>query len=152
MSNFDPLRPTEIISIMQSRPFVKASLCFALLSACTEASLEGSEAAKRGQLIYAKECSQCHGTRGEGAGSASLDLGIVPPDLIGLKQRNDGYFPREFVSRFVMGQLEKDDPNSPMPDFSSVGLRHVYPNGGADDEVLETDFEDLLDYLEAIQE
>jgi hypothetical protein len=79
-------------------------------------------------------------------------VGAVPPDLTGLKQRNDGYFPREFVRRFIMGRLEKDDPASPMPDFSMVGLRHVYPNGGADGEVLETDFANLLDYLEAIQE
>ena len=39
-----------------------------------------------------------------------------------------------------------------MPDFARVGLRHVYPEGGADGEVLEADFEGLLDYLEAIQE
>ena len=38
-----------------------------------------------------------------------------------------------------------------MPEFARTGLRHVYPDGGADGEVLEADFEDLLDYLEAIQ-
>jgi len=79
-------------------------------------------------------------------------MGVVAPDLTGIKQRNGGYFPREFVSRFIMGRLEKEDPFSAMPDFSTVGLRHVYPNGGADGEVLETDFANLLDYLEAIQE
>ena len=51
-----------------------------------------------------------------------------------------------------MGFLEKDDPASAMPEFASVGLQHVYPNGGADGEVLEADFEDMLDYLESIQE
>ncbi len=135
------------------RPYLTAitSLSCVLLSACTEVSIEDSDGLRKGQLIYAKECSACHGARGEGAGSASLGLGVVPPDLTGLTQRNDGYFPREFVSRFVTGRLEKDDPASPMPDFSTVGLRHVYPNGGADGEVLETDFANLLDYLEAIQ-
>jgi mono/diheme cytochrome c family protein len=137
---------------MNLHSFIFASACAASLSACTPASTDAADANKRGQLVYAKECSQCHGTRGEGGGPASLGMGVVPPDLIGLKQRNDGYFPREFVSRFVMGLLEKDDPNSPMPDFASVGLRHVYPKGGADGEVLEADFEDLLDYLESIQE
>ncbi len=38
----------------------------------------------------------------------------------------------------------------PMPDFARVGLSHVYPKGGANSEVLEADFEGLLDYLEAM--
>ena len=137
---------------MQLRLAAIASLSCALLSACTEGSIAEPDNVREGQRVYAKECAACHGARGEGAGPASLDLDVVPPDLTGLKQRNDGYFPREFVRRFVMGRLEKDDPASPMPDFSSVGLRHVYPDGGADGEVLETDFANLLDYLEAIQE
>lgn len=137
---------------MNLHSFIFTGACVVSLSACTPASLDASDMHKRGQLVYAKECSQCHGARGEGSGPASLGLGIVPPDLKGLKQRNDGDFPREFVRRFVMGLLEKDDPNSAMPEFASVGLRHVYPNGGADGEVLETDFEALLDYLESIQE
>jgi hypothetical protein len=87
----------------------------------------------------------------EHAEAAGRYIDVAAPDLTLLRQRNDGYFPREFVSRFVMGQLEKDDPASPMPDFSSQGLRNVYPHGGADGEVLETDFENLLDYLKAVQ-
>jgi len=136
---------------MRHRLTAIAGLSCILLSACTEGSVADSETVSEGQRIYAKECAACHGARGEGAGPASLSLAVVPPDLVYLKQRNDGYFPREFVSRFVMGRLEKDDPASPMPDFSAVGLRHVYPDGGADGEVLETDFANLLDYLEAIQ-
>ncbi|WP_339770165.1 c-type cytochrome [uncultured Pseudosulfitobacter sp.] len=137
---------------MRHRLTAIAGLSCVLLSACTEGPVGDSDAVRAGQRIYAKECAACHGTGGEGAGSASLALGTIPPDLTGLKQRNDGYFPREFVRRFIMGRLEKDDPASPMPDFSTVGLRHVYPEGGADGEVLETDFANLLDYLEAIQE
>lgn len=136
---------------MKPHLFIFASACAVSLSACAPASSDNSDTRKRGQLVYAKECSQCHGTSGEGGGPASLGLGVAPPDLSGLKQRNDGHFPREFVARFVMGLLEKDDPSSPMPDFASVGLRHVYPEGGADGEVLEADLENLLDYLESIQ-
>lgn len=136
---------------MQVRSIIVASISAVVLSACTPAATEQRHAVKRGMSIYAKECSQCHGGSGEGAGSASLGLGIAPPDLTALSIRNDGAFPREFVRRFVMGLLEKDDPDAAMPDFKTVGLRHVYPNGGADGEVLEADFEDLLDYLEQIQ-
>ena len=124
----------------------------AMLCACTALSSNDESTAKRGQVIYAKECAQCHGGSSEGAGPASLGLGFPPPDLVGLSARNDGIFPREFVRRFVMGLLEKDDPDAAMPEFAKVGLRHVYPEGGADGEVLEAAFEDLLDYLQSIQE
>ena len=74
-----------------------------------------------------------------------LASGWVPPDLAGLKQRNDGYFPREFVSRFVMGQLAKDDRLTHagllcrwpprLPQWRDVDLKPIL---------------NLLDYLEAI--
>jgi mono/diheme cytochrome c family protein len=108
-------------------------------------------AVKHGQGIYLKECSQCHGTSGEGAGPASLGLGVTPPNLTGLSAGNDGAFPAEFVRRYVLGLVAKTDPDAAMPEFSKVGLTHVYPNGGADGEALEADFEDLLAYLETIQ-
>lgn len=136
---------------MSFRPVIASVLCGAVLAACTMMPFGQSAGVKRGQLIYAKECSQCHGPAGEG-GVVSLGLAVTPPNLTALAQRNDGEFPREFIRRFVMGLLEKDDPSGAMPGFAKVGLRHVYPNGGADGEVLEGDFEDMLDYLEAIQE
>ncbi|UWR26001.1 cytochrome c [Sulfitobacter sp. S223] len=136
---------------MHARSILTGGLCAILLTACTQTSIDTRHAIKRGQVIYAKECSQCHGVNGEGAGPESLGIGVAPPDLTGLSARNDGAFPREFVRRFVMGLLEKDDPDAAMPEFAQVGLRHVYPDGGADGEVLEADFTDLLDYLEAIQ-
>ena len=136
---------------MHARLLIAPVLCTLALTACSQATMEDRRALQRGQVIFAKECSQCHGTTGEGAGAESLGLGVAAPDLTGLSLRNDGAFPREFVRRFVMGLLEKDDPDAPMPEFSKVGLRHVYPNGGADGEVLEADFSDMLDYLESIQ-
>lgn len=136
---------------MQTRSIIVASLCAAVLSACTGATTMTHGIAKRGQVIYAKECSQCHGPRGEGAAVASVGLGGAPPNLTALQQSNDGVFPRDFVRRFVMGVQKNEDRNAAMPEFATVGLRHVYPNGGADGEVLEADFDDLLNYLEAIQ-
>ena len=133
---------------MSTRAVILAGLIGTILSACSEPPVPQPEAVRAGQRIYAMECAACHGA--DAAGRV-LPGGVVAPDLAGLRQRNDGYFPREFVSRFVMGRLEKEDPSAPMPDFSAVGLAHVYPQGGADGEVLETDFANLLDYLEAIQ-
>lgn len=136
---------------MQLKPFLSLMAATTLLGACAATTTGAPGDIKRGEVIYAKECAQCHGATGMGAGPASLGLGGPAPDLTDLKQRNDGYFPREFVRRFVMGKLAPDDPDAAMPDFATVGLAHVYPEGGADGEVLEADFEALLDYLASIQ-
>ena len=137
---------------MPIRTIITSALCLAVLSGCANAPFGQSAEVKRGQLVYAKECSQCHGANGDAGGPASLGLGMTPPNLTTLAQRYDGVFPREYVRRFVMGLSEKDDTSGAMPEFAKVGLRHVYPNGGADGEVLEADFEDMLDYLESIQQ
>ncbi|MEO9824618.1 MAG: cytochrome c [Paracoccaceae bacterium] len=137
---------------MHIKTFVIASFGAIALTACAPAGTETQDSAKRGKTIYAAECSQCHGRAGKGGGPASLGLGVVPPDLVGLSARNGGTFPRAFVRQYVLGLTEENDLAGPMPDFARVGLSHVYPKGGADGEVLETDFEGLLDYLEAIQE
>lgn len=125
-----------------------AGSCALLLAACTVAP---DAPTTRGKFIYAQECSQCHGLNGEGAGPASLGLGVAAPDLIGLAARNGGAFPLSYVRRYVTGRLGNDDPTAPMPNFATDGLQHVYPNGGADGEVLEADFDDLMAYLAAIQ-
>ncbi len=136
---------------MHIRTIVVTGISLITLSACTLQEATRRDAINRGKKIYTKECSQCHGGSGEGAGVASLGLGAPPPDLTRLAQRNDGVFPREFVRRFVLGKVAKEDPDAAMPDYSAVSLPHVYPNGGADGEVLEGDFEDLIDYLESNQ-
>ncbi|KEJ88543.1 c-type cytochrome [Sulfitobacter donghicola] len=136
---------------MNIHPILLTSLCAVFLGACSLPTAEQRQAIKHGQVIYAKECAQCHGPTGQGAGEASLGLGVAPPDLTLLSAGNDGEFPREFVRRYVLGLVEKDDPEAAMPEFKTVGLRHVYPKGGADGEVLEADFSDLLEYLEKIQ-
>lgn len=138
--------------MMRCHRFAVASVCAVLMSGCTEGIADDLNPANRGREIYVKECAQCHGLSGEGAGAASLGLGGPPPDLTGLRARNDGYFPREFVRRFVLGSLEKDDPDAAMPEFGKVGLRHVYPKGGEGAETLQEDIGLLLDYLETIQQ
>lgn len=130
---------------------VTLTLCMALLVGCSQTTFGSSAAIKRGQGIFMKECSQCHGATGAGAGEASLGLGVAPPDLTVLSQRNGGTFPREYVRGFVLGLNNPDNPEAAMPEFATTGLRHVYPDGGADGEVLEAAFEDMLDYLESVQ-
>jgi mono/diheme cytochrome c family protein len=126
--------------------------CAALLVACTQTDLTAPSSVQRGKTIFLKECAQCHGRSGDGAGAASLGLGGPPPDLTGLTARNDGAFPRAFVQRFVLGSLEKEDPDAAMPEFGTVGLQHVYPDGGSGVQITSADVTALLDYLETLQQ
>lgn len=136
---------------MQAHSFMIVTICTALLSGCVGAGATGDASVERGQTVFANECVQCHGITAEGGGAASLGLGVAAPDLTGLTGRNDGYFPREFVRRFVLGSLEKDDPDAAMPKFGRVGMAHVSPNSGPGTELLDADIAALLDYLETIQ-
>lgn len=136
---------------MNNRSIIIAGASAVALAGCLMGATDTANTARRGQGVYAKECARCHGSRGQGSADAASALGFAAPDLTTLKQRNDGAFPRDTVRRFVMGLPINNDRLAPMPKFASVGLRHVYPDGGADGEVLEADFEDLLDYLESIQ-
>jgi mono/diheme cytochrome c family protein len=125
----------------------------ALLAACTGGNLTMPNSVQRGKTIFMNECSQCHGRNGDGGGAASLGLGGPPPDLTGLTARNDGAFPRAFIQRFVLGTLEKENPDAAMPEFGTVGLEHFYPDSGrgAGPQVTAADMTALLDYLETIQ-
>jgi len=128
-----------------------ASLAALLLAACADVPNVDGHDTTRGRLIYAKECAPCHGVNADGAGPLATGVNSAVPDLVGLSARNDGYFPREFVRRFVLGVLERDDPEAAMPDFSKVGLSHVYRDGTADGDAPEADLGALLDYLESTQ-
>lgn len=133
--------------------------CITVLGACSDGLVPApsSDAAltlasvTRGQTIFAQECAACHGTNGDGAGTASLGLGMAPPDLTGLTARNDGAFPRAFVQRFVLGTIEKEDPDAAMPEFGTVGLEHAALKGAKAGEVSDQDMIALLDYLETLQ-
>lgn len=133
--------------------------CIATLGACSAGLMPAKSpvptlnlaSVERGQVIFAKECSACHGANADGAGAASLGLGMTPPDLTELTTRNDGTFPRAFVQRFVLGKIEKEDPDAAMPEFGTVGLEHAALKGSKAGEVSATDMNALLDYLQTLQ-
>jgi mono/diheme cytochrome c family protein len=136
---------------MQTGLPIMLGLSGILVSACAELPTGHQQTLKRGAFVYSKECAQCHGVDARGGGPESLGIGVIPPDLTILSLANGGAFPREFVRRFVMGLLENDALDPTMPEFATVGLAHVYPDGGAYGEILAGDFGDLLAYLESIQ-
>ena len=137
---------------MRRQTLIALALAALPLAACTKADMQTNTAVTRGKALYQTACAQCHGSDARGGGAASLGLGVPAPDLAGLRQRDDGYFPREFVRRFVLGMLEKDDPDAAMPDFSQTGLRHGSLGQGSSNAQLSADLDDLLTYLETIQD
>jgi len=124
--------------------------CALVLAGCAQTIGLDTASVTRGKAVYLAECSQCHGANGMGGGEASLGLGAPPPRLAGLTARNDGVFPRTFVQRFVLGKIEKEDPDAAMPDFGTVGLAHMQ-KAGNETQVSAEDMVALLDYLETLQ-
>ena len=98
-------------------------LICALLSACTEgqATDPAPDNVAAGQRIYAMECTACHGA--DAAGGV-LPGGVVAPDLAGLRQRHDGYFPPHFGRPFGIGPAATHNHAAPPP--------RIPPSGGPD--------------------
>jgi len=57
-----------------------------------------------GGALYAANCSNCHGTYGEGDGIVTPSLSVVLQDLRYLAERNGGEFPAEFIHEIVDGR------------------------------------------------
>lgn len=87
-----------------SRIVTAATLATASLFAQTACSTEQESIEYDGAELYAMNCSNCHGTYGEGDGAVTPDLNVVLLDLRYLAARNNGTFPVEFVQKIVDGR------------------------------------------------
>lgn len=54
-----------------------------------------------GQELFAKHCSQCHGTGGKGDGPLASSLKVAPADLTRIKQRAGGTFPASRIADII---------------------------------------------------
>jgi len=86
------------------------SLAVALVGLCTAASSAvrlrtgGSDAyIVKGQKLYAKYCSSCHGTQAKGDGPVAASLKNRPPDLTAI-QRKGEMFPFNKVAVAIDGE------------------------------------------------
>lgn len=60
-----------------------------------------------GAALYQTHCSNCHGPYGGGDGPLAGSLGNAPLDLRDLSARNDGVFPRAFVTEIIDGRASR---------------------------------------------
>jgi len=104
-----------------------------------------------GSDLYMLNCSNCHGTYGEGDGAVTPDLSVVLLDLRYLSARSDGRFPEIFVREIVDGRTTRaaHGPQG-MPIWGAEFAR----SEGLDDAAAErvnAKIDALVIYLESIQ-
>ncbi len=81
-----------------------AAVWAALTLSVATCSLAGEPPQYDGQALYLNHCANCHGTYGEGDGAVTPSLNVVLQDLRYLSQRNDGQFPRAWLTRIIDGR------------------------------------------------
>ena len=139
---------------MKSHSITKTALKGVLLiglAGCVGDHRVGFAQAGTGKSVYDRQCMQCHGTEGVGAGPASLGLGVAPPGLRNLSRQNNGVFPRQDLVRIIAGYAGRDDPDAAMPEFGKHGL--AYGVAEPEDDApttLPRKLAALLEYLESM--
>jgi hypothetical protein len=101
--------------------------------------------------LYMANCANCHGTYGEGDGIVTPALALVLKDLRYLSARNDGQFPREYVTEIVDGRAFRaaHGPDG-MPVWGATFARGEGFDSAASERV-SAKIEALTDFLEAMQ-
>ncbi len=72
-----------------------------------------------GQMLFAENCTVCHGIQGKGGGPLAEAMGLAPPDLTALAARTKGAFPSDHVLSILReggGETAEGDKAMPMWD------------------------------------
>ncbi len=96
-------------------PICFAAVLLAILAGCAPDEMPGPD---EGALLFADNCTACHGYRGEGG--ESLIGGQRPPDLTRISARNGGGFPRARVLSQIDGYGRGRVPAEVMPEFGAL--------------------------------
>ena len=127
-----------------------------LLAGCAQNNATGETIrtdALFGRTMYVSECAACHGNDAKGGGTASLGLGVVPPDLTLFSRRNGGIFPRDDVMSVIDGYFRREHIFDPMPIFGDedMGPTVLVEEDGVATPV-PANLLALANYLESIQQ
>ncbi|MFD3190559.1 c-type cytochrome [Sedimentitalea sp. HM32M-2] len=93
-----------------------------VLTACTEVEMPGPD---EGARLFAENCTQCHGTRGQGG--VVPDSGQRAPDLTAISARNGGQFPRARVLSQIDGYGRGRVSAQMMPEFGALLTGDLVP-------------------------
>jgi hypothetical protein len=84
-----------------------AMLVPAIMAMSSTAIAEPEQPVYDGTALYLNNCANCHGVYGEGDGIVTPALSVVLLDLRYLSARNDGTFPRQFVTDIIDGRATR---------------------------------------------
>ncbi|MDW4499550.1 cytochrome c [Sulfitobacter sp. D35] len=97
---------------------VLAAGCVLLATtACNRETMPGPDA---GAMLFAENCTACHGITGTGDGPLADELPRRPPDLTTIAARNGGTFPRAEVMSTIDGYSKGTNPGRVMPEFGAL--------------------------------
>ena len=112
---------------------------------------DAGETAYDGGELYQANCANCHGVYGEGDGAVTPSLSVVLQDLRYLSERNDGEFPRWFVTEIIDGrELRLAHGPDGMPVWGEAFTRMEGYGTKAQDRV-DQKIDALVNFLESIQ-
>ncbi len=119
-----------------------------VIAACTSVSMPEPP---EGQVLYAENCMQCHGAKGDGNGAWAASLSPRPADLTQLSK--GGAFPRKRVLSVIDGYDRTGLPGKEMPEFGLLLQGETVPIDVGDGVLTPTPrpLAALLAYLESIQ-
>ena len=108
----------------------------------------------QGHGLFFTFCATCHGDDATGGGPMTDGLKITPPDLTGLKARNDGIFPTARVAFRIDGRDPIPAHGGPMPLFGQLfeGDSVMVESETGQPLLLARDIADVIAWLESVQE
>lgn len=101
-----------------------------------------------GKTMYLQYCAACHGADARGDGPAAPTLRVPPPDLTLLARRNQGRFPREYVTRVLrFGPGTPSHGSAEMPTWGPI-FEYMDKNN---ERAVTQRIKNLCDYLASLQ-
>ena len=92
------------------------------LSGCAPEGFSTRTDTNYGNRLFSARCAACHGSDANGAGPASVELGMQPPSLRRLSISNNGVFPRDYVMSKIDGFKQNGHSGVIMPEFGRGDL------------------------------
>lgn len=108
----------------------------------------------RGERLFERNCSVCHGADGTGGGPMAEVLTVVPADLTRIAARRDGGFPVIEVARIIDGRAPLMSHGGEMPIFGFVfgSYDAILREEGVGTLLTAQEVVDIVGWLERVQE